>query len=565
MRVLCHGIPFCCNNTPLVRYRGPHEIRSLGFSPDVWYRYDPANETIRDIVNRISGEWKPDLILCWVPGIHPPPLGIEASPIPTVALVSDWNIFYPVLAVNLARYDLVLCDKPGVAALKSELVSPQHLFPLYSQITTIHNPYPVEKDIDILFAGNLSRAAHPERTRYLHRLAQLSDRYRVVITAGVYRQEYARLLSRARIVFNHSIRGELNLRVFETMACGSLAFLEEDNQEVRDWFEDRRDIVLYNEVNFEEHIEYFLEHQKEAERIAAQGHARAPEFAGENRFTELIDWAARQPSSGRRFAALPAQEQDYQTVLMYSASRWSEHRPLAERCLFRPARTFPDDPRVWTAVGQYVLGRTDEGESDSDRKERSIKAFVQAHRLDPGSAPYALNAASIHRHWGEEEGEAHYLQAVLNADSLAGAKLVVGSHENPFWVRWQRAVAEKKASLAMVKAEARIRLATMLAQHGQLDLAEDHLAKAASLDPQNVGGPTLWAEVRWVAGKNVEAVDILVRHLPDMPFDIDVRHRLAQMLENVGYLEEAKAVIRQTRLLVNVLCPEASADIDEPA
>src|SRR5205807_214149 len=40
----------------------------------------------------------------------------------------------------------------------------------------------------------------------------------------VFGDEYRKLLSRARIVFNRSIRGECNKRVFEAAATGALLF-----------------------------------------------------------------------------------------------------------------------------------------------------------------------------------------------------------------------------------------------------------------------------------------------------------------------------------------------------
>ena len=60
-------------------------------------------------------------------------------------------------------------------------------------------------------------------------LAKLSDRYKILIGTNFDREDYAKQLSRARIVFNHCVRGELNLRVWETLAIGPLLFLDEAN------------------------------------------------------------------------------------------------------------------------------------------------------------------------------------------------------------------------------------------------------------------------------------------------------------------------------------------------
>lgn len=554
MNVLCHGIPFCCDNTPLDRYAGPHDVRSVGNYPKARYRYDPLCENAAQVIERIRRDWNPELLLCWVPEIHPPPLGVEDAPLQTVALVSDWNIYYPLLHVNLARYDLALCDKPGVRALRSDMVHPRHLFPLYSYISGVHKPHPVERTIDVLFLGNLNHAVHRDRARYLERLAKLSDRYRILIASGFEGDAYAELISKARIVFNHSIRGELNLRVFETIACGSAAFIEESNQEVRDWFQDGIDAVLYNADNFEDRIHHHLAHPEDAEAVAARGHARAGEFAGENRFTQLIDWCAAQTGGNRPFRELPPDERDYQTLVMYGCSRWPVYHAIEKEYLDRTAKSRPDDPRVWTAIGKHFLNALGEAHDDRVCQQQFAKAFAQAARLDPESGPYALNAASIYRMVGAEERETQALGAVLSALSLAGAELVVGNHTDPFWARWHRAVAEDAAGLHMLKAEAHIRLAAILARRGATDLAEDHLAQAETLDPENTSGVRLSAELAWARGDRDRAVALLARRLPDMPFDLESRNRLAEMLEQQGETKRAQKLRQETQKLTTAVC-----------
>ena len=74
----------------------------------------------------------------------------------------------------------------------------------------------------VLFVGNLHPAVQRERMPWLARLAGLGDRRRVVIQTGVFGEAYRALLARSRIVFNRSIRGECNLRVFEAAAAGAL-------------------------------------------------------------------------------------------------------------------------------------------------------------------------------------------------------------------------------------------------------------------------------------------------------------------------------------------------------
>lgn len=546
MNVLTHGTPFFCSYAPIELYEGPHDIRTVGNFAGAQYRYDPLTETAHDVVGRIRREWAPDLLLCWMPEIHPPPPGIEESPIPTVALVSDWNVFYPVLNVNLSRYDLVLCDTPGTVALESDRVSPTHLFPLYSQITPIHRPYGRPKDIDVVFVGNLNHASHPVRARYLERLAKLSDRHRIVIATDVQGEAYGRMLSRARIVFNHSIRGEANLRIFETMACGSVAFIEESNLEARRWFDVDRELVLYNDENFEARIEHVLGNPREADAIARRGMAKVQAYAGERRFTELIERAATLPRSGRPFRLLSPEEQLYQDFLMYGFSQWSVYRRMESELLPKLLKLLPEDPRVWTALGQHLANPYSVADNEERRQKRYLKAFVQAHRLSPESAPYALNAATAFRSCGLESQEADYLNWVLLATDLSGAGNVVGAVASPFYIRWHRALAEKRTTLAMLHAEAHIRMGTILARRGEPGLAEEHLLNARALDPVNVGGRLLLAEIQWADGRRSEASDTLRSSLPDMPMDPAPRDRLCRMLIEMGLKHEARILAEET-------------------
>ena len=547
MRVLSHGVPFCCDGSQAVElYSGPHDIRTWGPGVDVEFRYDPVEETACQVIARISKEWRPDLLLCWLPEVVPPPMGIEEVPVRTVALVSDWNVFYPILSVNLARYDLVLCDRHGVDVFRSALVTPHYLFPLYSQVSPLHKPYGLEKDIDVLFVGNLNHAAHARRARFLEQIARLSDRYRVVITADVRGEEYGRLLSRARIVFNHSIRGEANLRIFETIACGSLPFMEEENLEVRDWFTPGEDVVLYNRENLEERITYYLEHPGEAQVLTGRARARAPEFAGENRLTRLIEWAMEEPGQGRGFRGLPEPEQEYETLRMYGRSPSPIYRPIEVNVLNGLLGRSPDDPRVLTAAGLFLLNEASKRSPIDQDRVRCLKPFARAAEVCPDSVPYRFNVAAVFRFFGMPAEEEVCLRRVLEASTIEGADTVVGSGADPFYVRWQLAVAEKKAACGALHAEALIRLAELHVRRGEGEPAVEMLLAAGRLEPEAVRRLPLLAETYWRMGRRVEAVDTLREALPDLPMDIQVRQRLCDMLIELGAKEEARTLAEES-------------------
>jgi GT2 family glycosyltransferase len=145
------------------------------------------------------------------------------------------------------------------------------------------------RDIDILFVGNVHPAVQRERLPWIARLSRLANHRRVVIEQAVFGEEYRKLLSRARIVFNRSIRGECNKRAFEAAAAGALLFQEEGNLEIGEYFEDGKEFVSYNEENLDSRLEYYLDHEEERLRIAEAGREKVREYTFEKLWQKQLE------------------------------------------------------------------------------------------------------------------------------------------------------------------------------------------------------------------------------------------------------------------------------------
>jgi hypothetical protein len=544
MKVLVHGTPFFCDMGIMDRYEGSHDLRSLGPDEGCDYTYAPLEETASDAITRIGGEWRPDMLLCWQPEAHPPPRGIEDVPIRTVALVSDWNVYYPVLETNLARYDVVLTDKPGVEIFKGHgltdgMVTPQHIRPLYSQITPAHYPHDVEKDIDVLFIGNLNHAAHRERAVFLERLAKLSDQYRIVITTGIQGDAYGRLMSRARIVFNHSIRGEMNLRVFETMACGAMAMLEDSNREVRDWFTDGEEIVLYNADNFEEVIQRFLNDPSRAQKIAAAGHEQIASMSGERTFDDIIDRAAALPCSDRKFLSLSERDRVLQTALMYGRLPHDRWRPYAAGLFGHLLDTASHDAEVHAAYIHFLLGAT-------EKEWPRIQEHAQrAAELDPDSIPYAWNVLQVEEWLTSTKPDDSKLLPLLEKNGTQGSGLLLGTQADPFWTRCYRSMTEA-GGIAPEVFHHEIVLRT-ISVTGALKEGLQQLDRVGqSIDPESLG-TRLLAELMWNNGQKNEAAILLRSRLTDhFPLDMAIREKVLGWFRELGRMDEWKELSTET-------------------
>lgn len=547
MRVLSHGVPFYLAYTLLDHYRGGHEIQSIGAHPEPHYRYqhhyDFQKETLSDVIERL--QWTPDLLICWSPEEQPPPRGIEDAPCKTLAVVSDWNLYYPRLSVNLSRFDLVLCDLPGVTALTSDMVRPAYKGPVYSRDPSYHHPHKMERDIDLLYVGTFLPHLRTQREHFLGRMAALGEKYRVVIAEGYRFEAYARLLSRARLVFNHSVRGEVNLRTLETIACGAAPMLEEENEEGHALFTGGWDIVFYNEENFEEVISQYLDGGALWATVAESSHNRSAEFAGENRLDRWIDWAMETPSGGRPFNSLTAEDKAYQDWLMHSGS-WYPAVIEQEREQLRRLEAVAQDSAPYAAAQGYhftnlKLNPRVDAEGVDALAGRCAEAFAAAHEKAPQSVPYALNAAWAHEWAGHRASAVDCLEAALKADSPEGAELLLGNYHMPFYVPWLESMIHGKASVAFLHAEAHHRLARHYRKAGDMQQARLHLEAARQHPAYHSITARDWAEALWENGNRSAAIDALRQHLRFVPFDYAARDMLCAWLASVGDTAEAKA------------------------
>mgnify|MGYP000344961043 CR=1 FL=1 len=296
--------------------------------------FDPAREPLEALWRRLPADWRPDLLVWWSPEYALVPEGIERCPVPSVAAVGDWNLGLWTTAPLLEAFDLVVTDRPGVRVLAPQLAVPVERWPLFSFDRRLHRPDPATpRDIDVLFVGNLNPDVHAERLPWLARLARLSDRRRVLIASGVYGPAYAALLRRARIVWNRSIRGELNMRAYEAAASGALLLMEADNLEVREVFADGVSCALYDDATLERQLDAYLDAPARLAAVAEAGWRRVQAETYRAHLERLLVGARALRIGPRPFGALPAWRRAY----------W----------LGLHALTTPDGARVEAALGHF--------------------------------------------------------------------------------------------------------------------------------------------------------------------------------------------------------------------
>lgn len=227
--------------------------------------------TYDDLKNEFPTDFEPDIIVFFTPEYHFIPVDIEKSEAFLVACVSDWNVNFIHLLDTLKPFDFILTDLNGKTTFNLHGFEQVDYFPIFSLNFTECESNNSEKEFDVIFIGNANHNIQIERAKYLYELAKLAIYHNIIVTYGIYGQDYINLLSKSRIVFNRTIRSELNVRTFEAFSANSLLFLEDDNIEANYLLEKNQNYVPYNYENLAEKIEYYLNNPSELENITKKG------------------------------------------------------------------------------------------------------------------------------------------------------------------------------------------------------------------------------------------------------------------------------------------------------
>ncbi len=108
-----------------------------------------------------------------------------------------------------------------------------------------------------------------ERLQYFSRI---EEKYSIH-AQRCFLTEMASVFSQSKIIFNKSVKGDLNMRVFEALASGSLLITDPCPGSAQpEMFYSGQELVTYeNADDLLAKIAYYLDHEKEREAIARQG------------------------------------------------------------------------------------------------------------------------------------------------------------------------------------------------------------------------------------------------------------------------------------------------------
>ena len=150
---------------------------------------------------------------------------------------------------------------------------------LQSQISKAH---------DITFIGSTNKIIHSERVELLNKIFENNINLNIDYKIS---HEMALAYSRSKIIFNKSVKNDINMRVFEALCSGSSLLTNKLPKECKldELFQDRKHLVLYENNNLIDLIKYYLNNEDERILIAQEGKREVlSKHTYEHRIKELL-------------------------------------------------------------------------------------------------------------------------------------------------------------------------------------------------------------------------------------------------------------------------------------
>lgn len=249
-----------------------------------------SNIDLRELV--AQGLPRPDVVLFSEPGVRFFPRGIEEMECPTACYLIDVHQSLQVRELYVPFFDFVfVAQRDFVGHFQKRTTAPVNWLPLAcdpevhctrQDLQVLEQEQAVAEQASPAMGGEVGAAkfdvgfvGHGNSGTRLRRLQQLEGEFSMNNWSRTYpKEEIAEVYSRSRIVFNTSVNGDLNMRVFEAMASGALLLTDTIGNGMSDIFEDSVHLALYNsDDEMMAQARKFLGDEAMRKRVASTGRA----------------------------------------------------------------------------------------------------------------------------------------------------------------------------------------------------------------------------------------------------------------------------------------------------
>ncbi len=214
-----------------------------------------------------SAPFPPDFFI-WIESVHGFfPRHIDQLPCPTACYLIDNHLNFEWHKHWAKQFDFVfIAQKEYLDDFRAAGIHAVHWLPLACD-PEMHCPTPSPQIREISFVG----APHKgfPREKLLHQIAA----HFPLFQKRAYREEMSQIFAESKIIFNRSLKNDLNMRVFEAMASGSLLLTDDPGIACgqSELFTNGEDYLIYNENNLLSLIDEFLKNDLKREAIGRSG------------------------------------------------------------------------------------------------------------------------------------------------------------------------------------------------------------------------------------------------------------------------------------------------------
>ncbi|MCK4649153.1 glycosyltransferase [bacterium] len=249
-----------------------HNVISIGINP--WYPVEPKvyPKKIKKLLkkeyhSKVSSQFVNfDLILVVDPVRQRFDFSSFETPTAYWAIDSHLKFDKHIKKTRVQDYDfLFVAQKDYVPQYREKGCKNVYWLPLACD-PEIHKRHNLSLKYDLCFVGGLGPDS-PRREIILNLQKEFN-----MFVGQRYLHDMARIYSQSKMVFDKSLKGDLNMRVFETLSCGRLLLTDRIDNGLEDLFIDKEHLVIYND--YEDLVgkaRYYLEHPEERNAIARKG------------------------------------------------------------------------------------------------------------------------------------------------------------------------------------------------------------------------------------------------------------------------------------------------------
>jgi spore maturation protein CgeB len=195
--------------------------------------------------------------------------------VPTAFFVIDPYIGFEehIQKVRVQSYDFVFVSQRDCVKKYKEAGCTNVEWLPFACDPEIHGRVPADPKYNVCFVGSIHPKWGAERKRLID---LIGSKFQNCWSGQAFGRAMASLFSSSRIVFNKSIFGELNMRVFEGMASGSLLMTDRIQNGLLELFSENEEMICYRgDDELISKISHYLEHSEERIGIAEQGYRAA--------------------------------------------------------------------------------------------------------------------------------------------------------------------------------------------------------------------------------------------------------------------------------------------------